>query len=71
MSGRQRPRHYQRLTADRAAPASAVDRSGIDIERMLHVDTADAQLDGKAAVTEGLSVRLSQKFVEGIAQVAA
>jgi hypothetical protein len=38
---------------------------------MLHVDTADAQLDGKAAVTEGLSVRLSQKFVEGIAQVAA
>jgi hypothetical protein len=47
---------------------SAVHRSGIDIERMLRVETADVQLDGKATVTEGLSVRLSQEFVEGIAQ---
>jgi hypothetical protein len=47
---------------------SAVHRSDIDIERMLGVETADAQLDGKAAVTEGLSVRLSQKLVEGVAQ---
>jgi hypothetical protein len=35
---------------------------------MLRVETADVQLDGKAAVTEGLSVRLSQKLVEGVAQ---
>jgi len=47
------------LTADSAAPVSAVHRSGIDIEGTLHVETADVQLDGKAAVTEGLSVRLS------------
>jgi len=38
---------------------------------MLHVSTADAQLDGKAAVTEGLSVRLLQKFVEAITQAVA
>ena len=47
---------------------SAVHRSGVDIERMLHVEAADLQLNGKAAVTEGLSVRLSQEFVESIAQ---
>ena len=46
---------------------AAVHRSGIDIERMLRVETADAQLDGKAAVTEGLSVRLSQESGEGVA----
>jgi hypothetical protein len=70
-SGRQRARHYQRLTADRTAPVSAVHRSGIDIERMLHVYTADAQLDRQAAVTEGLSVRLSKKYVEAITQAVA
>jgi hypothetical protein len=47
---------------------SAVHRSGIHIERMLRGETVDVQLDGKAAVTEGLSVHLSQKFVEGVAQ---
>jgi len=56
------------LTADRTAPVSAVHRSDIDIECMLRIETADMQLDGKAAVTEGLSVRLSQKLVEGVAQ---
>jgi len=45
---------------------SAIHRPGVDIERMLHVDTADAQLDGKAAVTEGLLVRLAQECVEDI-----
>jgi len=40
-------------------PASSVHRSDIDIEHVLHVETADVQLDGKTAVTEGLSVRLS------------
>jgi hypothetical protein len=34
---------------------------------MLHVDTADAQLDGKATVTEGLLVRLAQECSEDIA----
>jgi hypothetical protein len=50
---------------------SAVHQSGIDIERMLHVETAHVELDGEAAITEGLSVRLSQKFVEGMAQTVA
>jgi hypothetical protein len=45
---------------------SAIHRPGVDIERMLHVDTADAQLDGEAAVTEGLLVRLAQECVEDI-----
>ena len=67
-SGRRCARHDQRLTADRTAPVSAVHRSGIDIERVLRVETADVQLDGKATVTEGLSVGLSQKLVEGVAQ---
>jgi hypothetical protein len=35
---------------------------------MLHVETASMQLDGKAAVTQGLPIRLSQEFVEGIPQ---
>jgi hypothetical protein len=39
---------------------SSVHRSDIDIERVLHVETTDVQLDGKTAVTEGLSVRLSK-----------
>jgi hypothetical protein len=47
---------------------SAVHRSGIDIERVLRVEAADVQLESKAAVTEGLSIHLSQKFVEGVAQ---
>jgi hypothetical protein len=41
---------------------SAVYRSGVDIERMLHVETADVQLDGKAAVTKGLPVRLAHSL---------
>jgi hypothetical protein len=45
---------------------SAVHRPGVDIERVLHVDAADVQLDGKTAVTEGLLVRLAQECVEGI-----
>lgn len=47
---------------------SAVHRSGVDIERMLHVETTDVQLDGKAAVTEGLPVRLAQERIEDIAE---
>jgi hypothetical protein len=43
---------------------SAVYRPGVDIERMLHVETADVQLDGKAAVTQGLPVRLAQECIE-------
>jgi hypothetical protein len=47
---------------------SAVHRSGVDIERVLHVETAGVQLDGKAPVTEGLPVRLAQEGIEGIPQ---
>jgi hypothetical protein len=47
---------------------SAVHRCSLAIERMLHVKTSDVQLHGKAAVTEWLPIRLSQKFLEGIAQ---
>jgi hypothetical protein len=46
---------------------SAVHGAGVDIERMLHVEPADVQLDGKAAVTEGLPVRLAQERIEDIA----
>jgi len=47
---------------------SAVHRRGVAVERMLYVEAADAQLDGKAAVTEGLSIRLAQEVLEGVAQ---
>jgi hypothetical protein len=47
---------------------TAVHRSGVDIERMLHVQAADVQLNGKAAVTEGLPVRLAQECTEDITQ---
>jgi hypothetical protein len=38
---------------------------------MLHVETANTQLDGKAAVTKGLPVPLSQEFVEGTPQAVS
>jgi hypothetical protein len=47
---------------------SAVHRSGVAIERMLHVETAGVQLDGQAAVTEGLPVRLAQERIEDITE---
>jgi hypothetical protein len=46
---------------------SAVHRSGVDIERILHAESADVQLDGKAAVTERLPVRLAQECTDDIA----
>ena len=49
---------------------SAVHRCRLAIERMLYVETADVQLDGKAAVTERLSIRLLQESGEGIPQAA-
>jgi hypothetical protein len=50
---------------------SAVHQSGVDIERVPHIETADVELDGEAAVTKGLSVRLSQEFAEGFAQAVS
>jgi hypothetical protein len=47
---------------------AAVHRSGVDIERVLRVQTTDLQLDGKAPVTEGLPVRLAQERIEDISQ---
>jgi hypothetical protein len=54
------------LTADRTAPASAVHRSGVDIEDMLYVEAADVQLDDKAAVTEGLPIDMAQECMDDI-----
>ena len=60
--------HRQRLTADGTAPVATIHRRRVTVQRMLHVETASMQLDGKAAVTQGLPIRLSQEFVEGIPQ---
>ena len=50
---------------------SPIDRRGRAVERMLHVETVGVQLDGEAAVTKGLSVRLLQEFAERVAQAAS
>ncbi len=60
--------HRQRLTADRTAPVATIHRRRVAVQRLLHVETANMQLDGQAAVTQGLPIRLSQEFVEGIPQ---
>jgi hypothetical protein len=43
---------------------TAVHRRRLAVQGMLHVETADVQLDRQAAVTHGLPVSLSQEFVE-------
>lgn len=48
-----------------------IDRGGLAVERVLHVETVGVQLDGETAVTKGLSVGLLQEFGEGVAQAAS
>jgi hypothetical protein len=48
---------------------STIDRRRATAERRRHIEPADLQLDGKAAVTERPPLRSLQKIAEGTAQV--
>jgi hypothetical protein len=48
---------------------SAIHRSLATAERRLHIEPADVQLNGKAAVTKRPAARFRQKVAEGSAQV--